>query len=263
MDRNRHIKNNSTADIVNGALDKMTASGGCSSDGFDMAWDGMDKIQIAPSLKKDCPIADCIVKNMMNSGPLSTTLINGLLKPCVGETKTDIIFLSSAFVSPGKDPNAVAASEILLHNNSKMFIYINKLKCASSNKVDLFESVQHELIHADINRRLVEKYGFTTSGSTMLDYQSAFDALMLEEYGESPSQVQHELMLNYYIDDMVQSLIDMNGGHGTYNDFVGLVLNGFPEPILINACSRKTIFPACHYSCQARMDAWYGSRDRF
>jgi hypothetical protein len=42
---------------------------------------------------------------------------------------------------------------------------------------------------------------------------------------------EHAIMIQYYLNAMVASLIEMNGGVGVYEDFVGLVLIGFPAEV--------------------------------
>ncbi len=58
---------------------------------------------------------------------------------------------------------------------------------------------------------------------------------VLAEYGGQSGENEHNLMLEHYLDDMVNSLIEMNNGIGSYGEFVGLILNGFSIDVL-NYC---------------------------
>ena len=59
----------------------------------------------------------------------------------------------------------------------------------------------------------------------------ALDQLAYELYGEDVTPNEHALMIQYYLNIMVDGLIQMNGGVGTYDDFVGLVLTGLPPDV--------------------------------
>jgi len=105
---------------------------------------------------------------------------------------------------------------------------INTDFCNSANNRFAFETVQHELVHADIRRRLFEDYNWNGQDISLL---TAYEQLVVEEYGADATQSEHAFIIQYYLDQMVQSLIEMNGGIGNYEDFVGLVLVGFPVDV--------------------------------
>lgn len=56
--------------------------------------------------------------------------------------------------------------------------------------------------------------------------------MVLQKYGPIAGKTEHELMLNVFVNDMVQSLIDANEGIGNFSDFEGLVLRGFGQDLL-------------------------------
>lgn len=90
------------------------------------------------------------------------------------------------------------------------------------------------MTHAKIFADLFKKYGYNgVDGS--LNYYQAFEKLVISEYGSNATKEQHALMLEKYLKEMVQSLIDITGVgtiEANYNDYVGLILNGFPGEIL-------------------------------
>jgi len=109
-----------------------------------------------------------------------------------------------------------------------VIITINSDNCNDLSVIQVFETIQHELIHADIRRRLIEQYDWDASADT---YVEAFTRLVQEEYG-GVGMTEHQIMVDHYVDEMVESLIQMNGGIGTEDNFAGLVLNGFPIDVL-------------------------------
>ena len=219
-----------TDDIIGEAINAMTED--CSLAAFEAALDGVDKIKFGATLATDCPIFDCIVKNMSSGGSLRTSFIAELLRPCEGNSRTNINFISQSFSAVGKDPNALAAASFT-PSSSNLVVAINSDKCSNPNRFDAFETIQHELIHADIKRRLLEDYGYDPTQFTT--YQDILNQLLLLEYGESAGQDEHDLMLKYYALPAAESLWQMNGGIGTIADYLPLVLRGFPSSVLQNA----------------------------
>jgi len=120
--------------------------------------------------------------------------------------------------------------------NNKQAIVINSDNCNDNlNPINVFETLQHEMIHADIQRRLLEEYGLVQDPYCSDPYLDAFNLLINAEYGSNPTADEHELMINEYIGPMVQSLIEANGGEGSIEDFIGIVLNGLPGSLLVRA----------------------------
>ena len=75
-------------------------------------------------------------------------------------------------------------------------------------------------------------FGFDGKTQNSLNYLDAFKKLVIKEYGTNATTDQHELMLDKYLNEMVNNLIEITG-KGEYDDYIGLVLNGFPEDILL------------------------------
>ncbi len=73
------------------------------------------------------------------------------------------------------------------------------------------------------------------------------DKRSVSEVGGQSGENEHSLMLEHYLNEMVNSLIEMNNGVGTYYDFVGLVLNGFPIEVL-NYCGYTLQGVQVHYN---------------
>lgn len=96
----------------------------------------------------------------------------------------------------------------------------------------MFETIQHELIHTRIINECMNLFGFDGKTMNSMSYLEAFKKLVFREYGYNATQEQHRLMLDKYLNEMVNNLIELTG-KGTYDDYVGLVLNGFPKNILL------------------------------
>lgn len=105
------------------------------------------------------------------------------------------------------------------------------------------------MTHAKIFSELFRKYGFNGVDHS-LNYYQAFEQLVISEYGSNATKEQHTLMLEKYLSDMVRSLIEVTGV-GTfetnYNDYVGLILYGFPLDIL----------ESCGYTLGVVQDKYY------
>ena len=166
----------------------------------------------------------------MDSEGISTNFICNLFTPFNGDEGLNLGFRATNFEEADLNPSGLAATSFIPGNNSNLIIKINSSTCETSSSLDIFETLQHELIHADLKRRLLQEYGYVPSPGE--SFQDAFDQLVLETYGGAASQDEHLIMVTEYLDIAVNSLIEMNGGVGTYNDFVGIVLNGFPLDIL-------------------------------
>jgi hypothetical protein len=195
--------------------------------------EGGDHIITDSKLAEKCPTLSCIW-NQMKDGVLGTEFVCKQLSNFDGPNSPGTLLKVSGydFVELSKtnhmDPTASAAT-ITLPNGS-IIIAINTTNCGG-DKLNIFETLQHELVHAQIFSRLFKYYGYNGSVES-LNYHEAFHQLVLKEYGGQAGPEQHNLMLEYFLKDMVNSLIEITG-KGTYEDYEGLVLNGFPPEVLI------------------------------
>jgi hypothetical protein len=185
-------------------------------------------IVVSKSLEK-CKIMECLIKKMINNDLTSSFLCQLLKqgKPPTNSSNIILRFSAVDFASNGLDPNGLALtkqSEANFGNNPIVIpILINTAKCEKSSKLDMIETIQHELIHADIRKRLLVEYNITSNA----DVAAAFKLLVTKVYGDNATVNDHHLMLKYYIDKMANSLRSMNGNLGVYEDYEGAVLNGF------------------------------------
>jgi len=163
--------NKTTEDLIKDLLGDVNGIKGCpSANQFEAALAGMDKIRVSPNINSSCPMIDCIINNMLSNSELRTSFVDQLLKPCEGNSNINLSFTSLSFSDTNRDPNALASSEFT-GNNKELVIILNTDKCNTSHPIDAFETIQHELIHNDIRRRLLEDYGFTVDPAT--SYQDA------------------------------------------------------------------------------------------
>ncbi|MBK7344645.1 MAG: hypothetical protein IPJ06_17060 [Saprospiraceae bacterium] len=215
------------------------------------ALDKLDIIVIQKSLKTLCPKYACIIDKMMNSG-LGTSFVCELMSGFDGSMGNNNglgfglhIRALDYSLYPGLNNSAYAGTRVTnpWEGIKQIVIEVNSLNCTTIDALDVFETIQHELIHADIERRLIEGYGWNGND---IDFAQAFHQLVLNEYGGQAGPSEHNLMMEHYLDEMVNGLIEMNNGIGTYSNFVGLVLNGFPIDVL-NYCGITQQFVQTQY----------------
>jgi hypothetical protein len=184
-----------------------------------------DKIYIATGLKTACPMYNCIVDEVM-TGSLGSSFVCDLMEEFDGDDEQVLIFQPYNFTAGGYNPSGVAFTTVIEGN---IYIRINTNNCTSTNAFNAFETIQHELIHADILRRLFEEYNWSGSDQSLL---TAFNELVIAVNGSNPTFGQHKLMLDLYVDKMAESMLEFNNNIGISNDFLGLIYNGFPQQIL-------------------------------
>ena len=192
---------------------------------------GHANIFISTALKEKCPLFACIWNNMMDGG-LSTDFVCDLSSEILDQSGIDLTITATNFDNNDNDPNATAAT--IFQTNENLVIEVNTTKCENANPVDIFETLQHELIHVKLKRDLLANYGFDlTDQSTYLEL---LEQMALERYGLDATVDEHQILLNDYVSDAVFSLIEMNGGDEShYEIFEAIVLNGMPTEFLIAA----------------------------
>ena len=186
---------------------------------------------------RDCPKLKCLMDILTGDDfhPLSTNIICEYLDAFLGDDLANdrnlIIGITSFEDQPNIISNANAFVTVDNYNylTPQITMYFNSDKCETLSTFSLLETFFHELIHADIYRRLIEDYGWTNYD----DNEHAF-SLLLKEMGYDGVnwEDQHELMLAHYIELMTRSLWEANGRLGSPNDYAGIVLHGFPLDIL-------------------------------
>lgn len=185
-------------------------------------------IIIRENVKMLCPQYDCILKNMI-SGPLGTQFVCDFFSKFEYTDGKILVVRASDFNALGYDPNAYAATDFY---SGQITIQINSLMCNTVDPIAVFETIQHELVHAEIRRQLRVNYNLDPLGWS---YSACFFEFVYENYDSGADFTEHEIMLRYFLNPMIESLIEMNNGVGTEQDFKGLVLNGFPLDVLF-AC---------------------------
>ena len=189
-------------------------------------------IKLLPSMKK-CPRAECLL-NKMIANNLTSDFLCELLQSNDSTSNVILRFGSKDFLLP-TNPKALAETKttyvnpvfnmVLGDTCSYVNIIFNSKRCGYSNKLTTIGTILHELIHADIRKRLLTEYGIKNDG----EFQAAFKQLVLKVYGDSATINDHHLMLKYYVDKMVNNLKSINGDLGVYEDYEGEVLNAFGE----------------------------------
>ena len=127
-------------------------------------------------------------------------------------------------------PGATGSAQLTMSGNIAITINRNTCNDDGENVFAAYETFQHELLHAKIINSL-RNFGYNGTSETI---EQAFFEMVNIRYGENPNEAQHQFMLCHFLDQMVNSLVDINGS-GVYSDFLGLVLSGFPDSVLIAA----------------------------
>lgn len=194
--------------------------------------DGVDKINVHPNLAAACPKFACIWDNMVNGG-LSTELVCQIASLFEGDNSaTNLNLFAQDYSTDSNKINANIADTSTKYETKTTSIYINTLECNNLGEMEIFETLQHELIHAMIQTTLVREFGWDASQDP-LSFSEAFRKMTQGTFGANPTEAEHKLMLDRFLIPMINSLQEMNGNLGTYADFLGIVLAGFPEQVLI------------------------------
>jgi hypothetical protein len=192
--------------------------------------EGEDYIITPREFKDKCPKAACMLEKMLNSPASSfvcslTSMIEGF-----GGSNNGIGY-HLHFVTDlgGKGaPSGWKALASVNEETGRVFISFNSTNCENSDFIDIFKTLQYEMIHAYIYQSLLN----TGWNGNLNTYTDAFHAFVQHTYGKNATSTQYQIMLEHFVDQMVQSLIQANGGIGNYEDFEGLVLNGFGNDVL-------------------------------
>ena len=188
-------------------------------------------------LKNSCPKLQCILDHLMSSDPgeaLCPDFIFGLLQPFVTNGKLHLrinaaplegnyqggLAFNTLDFGTGTDPST--SIDIIFEENY----------CDTASSFNLYSTLLHEMIHADIKRRLIQDFGL----SDVNDIDSLFGKL-LEEMGYDGNNWndEHQLMLIEYLTQMAESLWLANGSEGELGWYYGYILNGFPPELVLLA----------------------------
>ena len=212
----------------------LCLSGNYNDEGLEKALNDMlegdDYIIIPGNFKEKCPKAACMMDKMLNI-PSSSFFcsLTPMFEGFDGSNKGLGYHLRFVTDLGGKDaPSGWKALASVQKETGRVFISFNSTNCENSDFIDIFETLQHEMIHAYLYQSLLN----TGWNGNLNTYADAFHAYVQHTYGKNATSTQHQIMLDYFVDQMVQSLIEANGGIGTYQDFEGLVLNGFGNDVL-------------------------------
>ena len=203
-----------------------------------------DFIVISPTLSQKCPKASCVLGKLLNNeAGVSTSFICSILNG-FENNGINMVFHAGPF-DTGNHFGAITkpVGPIIGFDNMKPKIEIsfNSNLCENSSALDIFETYQHELVHAHLFRLMFQYYNLVDEVG-QLSINQAFDNLVEGIYGPDANvNDQHELMLDYFVTPMVNSLIELNGGIGTFEDFEWLILDSFDTELLAD-CGYSTSY---------------------
>ncbi|TVR75892.1 MAG: hypothetical protein EA412_14675 [Chitinophagaceae bacterium] len=204
---------------------------------------GEDDWVMTSGIGGDCSKLKCLLAILLDNNPdfespLNSHLFCARLHYFLGrdlENDRHLYILSESFDEASNiNTNANAFVTILYDDNNapQVGIIFNSDKCENTSTFDLFNTFIHELIHADLWRRLIEDYGFTSIN----DEQHAFELLLTGMgYDGTNWDDQHQLMLDYYVIEMATILWEATGEIGEIIDYIGYVLNGFPLDLIVES----------------------------
>jgi len=202
-------------------------------DNLNVALKNYPHIKIAKNLAADCPKLDCILNKLINGEGSSSDFLCDLMGKFDGSPG----FTIGSAVPKTNEPD-FSGKTVPSPTGKSIAIVFNKDKCKTMNGINLFETFQHELVHADFYRQLIKDYNWNGSDMTL---DATFRALVVAKYGPNATPDQHVLMLNQILPDMINSLMQANGStiqctgfeeSGDCKHFKTLIINGFGEELL-------------------------------
>ncbi len=214
-------------------LSALCEQGNLNMSGLNELLEGNPFIKVSPNLATDCPKLNCILNTIISGGESTSDFLCNMLDQFDGNPTIGI----RATLPKLGEPNFLGKTQVL--NGKDILISFNKNNCILTDVLDLFETFQHELVHADFYRQLFEDYSWTGDYLTL---DETFRKLVEFHYGINATPDQHILMLNELLPDMINSLMQANGsnilcnGTETYGDcfhFKTLIINGFSEHLIV------------------------------
>ncbi|TVQ42564.1 MAG: hypothetical protein EA362_12905 [Saprospirales bacterium] len=177
-----------------------------------------------------CPRLHCLIQALedQEDSTLNSPLMCQLLKPFLGTSSSDPNLYISALDFSTVDgwPNNAEAN--FFSSDEQNRIVFNTLNCQNFSTFWMYSTLMHELIHVNIRLKLQQDYGLSLSNVSTESFQEAFK-MLLEEMGYNGSNWnnEHQLMLNHYLNDMVESLWLANGEKGEKEIYLKYILDQF------------------------------------
>lgn len=128
--------------------------------------DGNPHIKISANLATDCPKLNCILNKLMQGDGTGSDFLCDLMSKFDGSPKFGI---AAQFPSSSDNPEFAGKAEVI---NGNILISFNKNNCKNIEGFDLFETFQHELVHADFYRQLIKDYGWSGSPMTLMQHSN-------------------------------------------------------------------------------------------
>ena len=196
----------------------------------DEALEGVDYIDKTSFLNSLCPKVSCMLDKMMNT-PSSNFVckLSALFEGFEGSNSGlgyPLLFTSSECRACSTSWTAFTTYN---QQSRKIIININPENCNQFSLIDIYETIQHELVHANILQNLLNA-GWNGTSTAL---EIAFYEYVNHIYGPNSTPSQHRYMLDNLLVEMINSLIEANNGIGTYEDFEGFVLNSFGQDLLL------------------------------
>jgi len=210
-------------------------------------------VVVNKSLKNDCEKAACLFEKIFSSDLGEGLRPEGLcdmISLFESSETMNLAFSAFSFTDPpgehddedfSLNPNgqAITIESPSTDGKGTIAILLNTDNCENHNSFTLFHILLHEMVHADIKRRLIQDHGLEQHKGSAED---AFQAL-LEELGYDTLNWHHDhqLMLEDYLSKMVDALWKANGEIGNKDNYLKYILNGFgfPEDILFEFAKNK------------------------
>lgn len=198
---------------------------------YEKALFGKNTVSISQAFAHYCPRAKCLIDKFRN-GAITSKLHTEICQKFEGEKNPTHLDITASTIP--SNPSAYAYAKVRVQSDGTVYheIKFNQANCNNSsiNNLEILETFFHELLHVEINRKLIE-LGLSPNDINNTTLKSAkFISMVTSEYGPNAPITQHEYMLSIFLEKMVNSIREANGGIGLYEDYLGLVLFGFGEP---------------------------------
>lgn len=202
---------------------------------LDDALDGVDYIAFSSNQFASCPKMQCLIANLIK-GNISDNLSNRICSVFQPNSNPRGLHFVNNIPSFNSQPDALAGAVVEKTQIGKLHhtIYINGNKCNThTDPLKNLTTIQHELIHVDIHKKLLDKYGWDGVDANM---QGPFNAFIAAEYPGKNYANHHQLFIGEYLTEMLNGIKSANGGLGLpppneTDIYLGIVLDAFPDEL--------------------------------
>jgi hypothetical protein len=178
----------------------------------------LNKVDYITNGLGNCPKADCMLNKLIN-----VTGSNICDVAQIFDSSTDSNFGVKLETGNLQPVNGIIPYGLTIYsgNEAKIILDINRV-CNEPSPLIVAETIMHEMMHA-LFYESMEKLGWSGSEATRTQF---FDQLINNWMSASPGKTHHEIMTEYYLEPMANTLWNLNNQLGQPTDYYGLLLYG-------------------------------------